>query len=111
VLPFMINGLSQETANKINLAVLIGAGHEATFEFHLSYWLGGSPPEKSIHHILPEVKKMKGTKILCLYGKDEEDSLCRDLDKHSAQIVLLKGGHHFGGDYSSIADIILKEKE
>lgn len=109
VLPFMINGLSQETANKVNLAVLIGPGHEAAFEFHISYWLGGSPPDKSIYPILPEVQKINDLKVLCLYGDSEKDSLCRDLNMDQFKVIPLKGGHHFGGDYMDIAEIILKE--
>ena len=109
VLPFMINGLSPETANKVSLAALIGPGHEAAFEFHVTYWLGGSPPEASVYPVLPQIKKIKGMKVLCLYGESENDSACKGLDTVMAKVVPLKGGHHFGGDYKSIAEIILRE--
>ncbi len=109
VLPFMINGLSRETAKKVSLAVLVGPDQKAAFEFHITYWLGGSPPEKSVYPVLPEVKKIKDMRVLCLYGESEKDPLCRELDPNSVTVVPLKGGHHFGGDYRSIAEIILKK--
>jgi type IV secretory pathway VirJ component len=46
---------------------------------------------------------------MCLYGESENDSACKGLDPVMAKVVPLKGGHHFGGDYQSIAEIILKE--
>ncbi len=44
-------------------------------------------------------------------GEDETDSLCSELKKSEIQVVQTRGGHHFGGDYRSIAEIILKETE
>ena len=109
VLPFMINGLSRDMADKVSLAVLLGPGREATFEFHLTYWLGGALPRESAYPLLPEVRKMKGIKVLCLYGESEDESVCRDLNEDMVKTVALKGGHHFAGEYVPIADIILNE--
>jgi type IV secretory pathway VirJ component len=61
--------------------------------------------------VLPEVEKLKGKNILCFYGDDEENSLCKKLDGSLTRVVMLKGGHHFGGDYRTIAETILKEAE
>jgi len=49
--------------------------------------------------------------MLCLQGSKENDSLCRKLDSSIAQSIVLQGGHHFGGDYEAISDIIVKELE
>jgi type IV secretory pathway VirJ component len=59
--------------------------------------------------VLPEVKRLKGKRMLCLQGSKENDSLCRKLDSSIAQSIVLQGGHHFGGDYEAISDIIVKE--
>ena len=59
--------------------------------------------------MLPEVRKLRGSKILCLYGEEENESPCRQLDRNLAQSFVLRGGHHFGGDYEAIARIILNE--
>jgi type IV secretory pathway VirJ component len=110
VLPFMVNRLSPETLERIELAVLLGPGYEADFEFHISDWLGAAPAKTSLP-VLPEVEKLKENriKVLCFMGEDERDSLCGALKGDAAQVIRTRGGHHFGGDYKDIAESILKE--
>ena len=45
--------------------------------------------------------------MLCIYGEEENDSLCPKLDPHKFTVVKLKGGHHFDGNYDSLARTIL----
>jgi len=59
--------------------------------------------------VFPEVEKLKGKKILCFCGEEETDSLCHKMDASLAKIIILKGGHHFGGDYEGITETLLKE--
>jgi type IV secretory pathway VirJ component len=110
VLPFVLNRMSPEIAGRVRMAVLLGPGHEAGFEFHLSDWLGDAPSSDSLP-VLPEVKKLEDSKIrvLCFLGEDEKDSLCRDLKGDVAKVIPMKGGHHFGGNTQTIAEIILRE--
>jgi type IV secretory pathway VirJ component len=44
---------------------------------------------------------------LCIYGENDADSACKTLTGHDGSAVELPGGHHFGGGYAEIADIIL----
>ena len=44
---------------------------------------------------------------MCIYGEDETDNACSSLDKASFNLVEMKGGHHFAGDYDKLASIIL----
>jgi type IV secretory pathway VirJ component len=105
VLPFIVNRLPRDLRETVPLVVLIGPGKDADFEFHLTDWVGGSP--RSSLPILPEAEKLRGMKVLCLYGEEEEDSLCRELDRTIAGRLAFKGGHHFGGRYRAIADRIV----
>jgi type IV secretory pathway VirJ component len=52
---------------------------------------------------------LRGTKVLCFYGSEEADSLCKDLAPSLAKAILLKGGHHFDGNYQAMAGTILRE--
>ena len=108
VLPFMVNRLPDTTLARIQGIALLGPSDTAEFEFHLTDWLGGHSAKK-VYSVLPEVEKLKGMKVLCLYGEEERDSLCRTLDTGLGKIIPLKGGHHFAGGYEAIADTILKE--
>lgn len=108
VLPFMANRLPQELLAHASVIVLLGPAHMADFEFHLTDWLP-SAPSTSARPILPEVEKLSGTKILCIYGEEETETLCKDLDPQRATIIPLKGGHHFDGNYQAMAARIVRE--
>ena len=109
VLPFMANRLPPELLAKVPLIALIGLSRAVTFEFHVAEWLGVSSSKEL--PVLPEVRKLKGARILCLYGASEQDSLCRDLDPGLATLISLPGSHHFGGNYQAVVEVILKELE
>jgi type IV secretory pathway VirJ component len=104
VLPFMVSRLPPDLRSRVRLVALLGPGRTATFEFHVSEWLGGKgggPPTA------PEIARLAGLRVLCLYGADETDSACPMIRQGLAQVERLPGGHHFGGSYASIADRIL----
>jgi type IV secretory pathway VirJ component len=104
VLPFAVNGLSAATRSHVALVAVLGISAHAVFEFHLSDWIGddgeGTPT-------LPELRRLGGLPLLCVYGADEDDSPCTQLDRAQATIVKLPGGHHFDGDYPGLARTIL----
>ena len=107
VLPSAANHLSADLLGKVKLLALLGPSQKATFEFHVSDWLGGGG---SGSPVLPEVKKLGGhPPVLCLHGAKEEDSLCPELTPAQGRSVELPGAHHFGGDYDAVAALILKE--
>ena len=45
--------------------------------------------------------------LQCVYGDEEEDTLCRDPALAGAEIIRTSGGHHFDGDYRALAQHIL----
>jgi type IV secretory pathway VirJ component len=106
VLPFMINRLPADLQSKIQLLAFLGPAKKAEFEFHLTDWVGsfgdGGEP------IAPEINKLK-QKSLCFYGDNEKDTACPSVQTKLAKIIPLKGGHHFNGDYQTLAKSILQE--
>jgi len=106
VLPFMVSRLPQPVQDKILGIALLGLAQEASFEISVSNWLGsaGSAPIK----IEPEIEKLTNFKVLCIYGSEEDDTLCREANKpipewHSIE---MPGGHHFGNDFKTLANRI-----
>jgi type IV secretory pathway VirJ component len=104
VLPFMATRLPPDLRSRVRLVALLGPGRTATFEFHVREWLGGGgggPPTA------PEIARLAGLRVLCLYGEDETDSACPMIRPGLARVERLPGGHHFGGSYANIAGRIL----
>lgn len=105
VLSFAVNRLPTDSRARVTKTVLISPGLLATFEFHVSSWLGGSGDVP----ILPEALKLPAASTVCLYGQDEGDSLCPKLADSQAHVRALPGGHHYNGDYGHVAGAILEQ--
>ena len=104
VLPFAVNRLPAATKGPVSLMAILGMSEHALFEFHVSSWISD---DNSGPATLPEVNRVTGMPVLCIYGEDEHDSLCPKLDPKKFNIVKVKGGHHFDGNYAGLADDIL----
>jgi type IV secretory pathway VirJ component len=105
VLPFAVNRLPTATRSHVALAAILGMSEHALFEFHVSNWVSD---DNSGPLTLPEVNSISGVPVLCIYGEEEHDSLCPKLDPKRFNVVRLKGGHHFEGNYTQLAEEILK---
>ncbi len=104
VLPFAVNRLPPATRSQVALTAIIGMSEHALFEFHVSSWVAD---DESGPATLPEVQRISGIPVLCVYGEEETDSLCPQLDPRRITVVKLKGGHHFDGNYAGLAQAIL----
>jgi type IV secretory pathway VirJ component len=104
VLPFAVNRMGPATREKVERVALIGISQDAAFEFHVTNWLGGGTNGLPT---APEMRKLSASNTLCIYGDDDQDSLCPMVQPANAKVIKLSGGHHFGGDYASLATVIL----
>ncbi len=108
VLPFAVNRLPPQTRSQVKLVALLGISTTASLEFHVTHWLGGG---NNGLPTAPEVRRLSAANTLCVYGDDDDDSLCPSVAPANARIVKLSGGHHFGGDYGRLAQLILDAAE
>jgi type IV secretory pathway VirJ component len=110
VLPFLVTRLPPAVLAKIERVVFLGLGPTATFEFHLSEWLGTSDTQDS-RPVAEEIRRLpRDTRFVCLYGADEADqSACPGLTSFGVSVHALPGDHHFADDYARIAEKLLEE--
>jgi type IV secretory pathway VirJ component len=106
VLPFMVSRLPDDLRKRIRVVALLGVSPAAGFEFHLTDLLGAA--HSADRPTVPEISRLRGLRVLCVYGADETDSACRDLPTGLATVVAMPGGHHFEGAYHEIARRILE---
>jgi type IV secretory pathway VirJ component len=103
VLPFAVNRLPATTRELVQLTTLIGLSETAAFEFHVANWFGGSGDQP----VKPETNRLSAADTLCIHGEDDDESLCPTIGAEHAKVVNLRGGHHFGGDYRKLTELIV----
>ena len=104
--PFMISRLPPDLRSKLVLVALLGLANSTNFQFHFKDIFVESHRPSDVR-TLPELEKLRGMNLLCIYGEDEKDSGCRDAAPGLTKLVVRKGGHHFDDDFKAIADIVL----
>jgi type IV secretory pathway VirJ component len=104
VLPFVVNRLPADLRARVAAVNLLGLDSNASFEVTISDWIGadsGGPPTR------PELARLGNTRVLCVYGEGEKDSICPDLSSSTITRAQVGKGHHFSGEYAALADRIL----
>jgi len=107
IAPFIVNRLPSGLRQQVALIALLGPAERANFHFHWTDMLTetSKPTDRPI---LPELERLRGTPVLCVYGKDEKESLCRLADTSAVRVDRRSGRHHFDGDYDALANEILQ---
>jgi type IV secretory pathway VirJ component len=104
VLPFLVNRLPASTRASLVSAVALSLSTSATFEFHVSNWMGASGDRPT----LPEMLPLANGPMVCVYGTDDPEALCPELDPNTFVVIALPGTHHFNGDYERLSTIVLE---
>jgi type IV secretory pathway VirJ component len=107
VMPFVANRLPDELRERVGLIALLSVAQWAGFEFH---WkdLFVDTRRPTDRPVLPELERLRGTPVLCVYAGDEHDSLCRRIDQTLAQPYERGGGHRMDtDDADEVARVII----
>lgn len=105
VLPAAYNRLAENEKAKVSTVALLGLSDTAAFRFDVSGWFGGGGDPS--HPTMPEVSKMPPSLLQCIFGEDDDDSICPKLQGNGAEVVQMPGGHHFDDDYEAVARKIM----
>ncbi|WP_169728432.1 virulence factor family protein [Geminicoccus roseus] len=107
ILPAVWPLLSDDTRHAVTQVSLLALGTQAAFEFHVGSWVGWDDPDA--RPIPPDLARMDRRRVQCFFGADEspEETGCRSPEAAGTERVERPGGHHFDGDYATIAQTIL----
>jgi type IV secretory pathway VirJ component len=105
VLPFAVNRLPEPVRRRVALVALLSPSKSATFEFKVADWF----KDRNGVATRPEIDKLRGTKTICVYGTDDNDTVCTDVDARVARPIPLSGSHHFDRDYGALAGLITSQ--
>lgn len=101
VLPAIVNAMPQPDRARITSLGLLSVLPRTSFEIRVAGWLGQVVGEQAVRPAL-DTLSATGMPITCVYGRDDADSLCRDLPASVAKVVALPGGHDCSGDHAAI---------
>jgi type IV secretory pathway VirJ component len=105
VLPFTYNLLPAATRERVVQLSLLGLAGAANFEIRISGWFGAAPG-KDARPIRTALDAIDPGLVQCIYGADDVHSACRSL-LGTSEVIRTAGGHHFDGDYGTLALRIL----
>jgi type IV secretory pathway VirJ component len=105
--PFIANRLPSEVRSELALVALLAPAERASFQFHWTDLLTDTS-KPSDPPILPELERLRGAPVLCVYGKEEKESVCRLADTSAVRVDKRPGRHHFDGAYDAIAGEIIR---
>jgi type IV secretory pathway VirJ component len=103
--PFLVNRLSPPAKSRVAGVALLGPSETATFEFHLSSWIGGGADTR--YPTVPEIGRLS-VPVTCVFGTDEPDTVCGKIKGAHVRSVAIGHGHHFGGEYDRLVELILR---
>lgn len=106
LVPFAAARFDSSLKAQLRLIAMLGLEERAGFTFHFTDLLSKHSPKDGLP-VLPELERLRGISMLCVYGRNEEESLCRSVDSTLVTRFVRDGGHHFDGNYPAIAQTII----
>jgi type IV secretory pathway VirJ component len=106
--PFMVSRLPNDLRDRVALVALLGPSAWAGFQFHIVDLVTNTHRDGDLP-VAPEIERLRGTTVLCIYGRRDRDAICPSLDAAVARPVPRNGGHAVGGrEGAALADTILR---
>lgn len=111
IMPFIANRLPEDLRAHVELMAILSPASRASFKFHWRDLLFDTARPTDLP-VLPEVERLRGMQMLCVYGSKEKQPLCPTLESGLAQVVERDGGHRIGaGEAPALAQLILKRRK
>src|SRR5438105_1943363 len=77
LMPFAANRLPAELRQRVVLIAMLGLAPRVGWEFHFEDLFRAVRRPGDLE-TLPELEKLRGTRMMCVYGNEESSSQCRD---------------------------------
>jgi type IV secretory pathway VirJ component len=101
ITPFVVNRLPDSLKSQLSHVILLSPSTSTDFEIHLSDMLGIG--KKRSMDVVAEINRLGNQKTTSLFGEDENEFPVSKIKLSNYQSDIIKGGHHFDGDYGAVA--------
>ena len=103
--PFIVSRWPADLRDRINMVGLVSLSANANFQFHLIDLIRDVKRPDDVP-IAPELEKLRGMHVVCIYGTEEDDSGCLQADTSVVTRYARPGGHRLTGGFDAVADIL-----
>ncbi|MEP7344348.1 MAG: AcvB/VirJ family lysyl-phosphatidylglycerol hydrolase [Gemmatimonadaceae bacterium] len=103
--PFVASRWPSDLRERLNMVALVSLSQTANFHFHLIDLVRDVKRDDDVI-VAPELLKLRGLRVICIYGSDERDSGCRDADPTLVTKYERTGGHRLSGGFDAVAEIL-----
>ena len=101
--PFAASRLPPALQQRLTMVALVSPGLWAGFTFHLIDLIRDVHRDDDVA-VTPEIGRLGSLRVVCLYGRTDENSLCPRLSAGNVQVVELDGGHRITGGFAAMAE-------
>jgi type IV secretory pathway VirJ component len=103
--PFIAARWHADLRAKLNMVALISPGPAANFQFHLIDLIRDvdRPDDQPI---APEIERLRGLRVVCIFGTDERRSGCLGVDSTIVSRYARDGGHRLTGGFEAVVTIL-----
>jgi type IV secretory pathway VirJ component len=90
---------------RVRVIGLLAPGWSTSLEVTVAGWLGVVGEQQ--YDVTGAIAALPQDKVLCIYGTDDATSSCPLEHLPADAVIETKGGHHFDGDYDTLAQAIV----
>lgn len=105
IAPFVVARWPDDLKQKLNLVALVSMSTHANFHFRLVDLVRDVKRPDDLP-VVPELARLVGIRVVCIYGSEEKDSGCRAADPALVTKYERKGGHRLTGGFAEVASIL-----
>ena len=106
IAPFIVSRLPAELRARLALVALVGFTDHASFDFHWQDLLHDTRRSTDLP-TRPELDRIRGSRVLCVYGSEEKDSLCPSLEGSAVRVGRIPGGHVLDNSTGAAAGVLV----
>jgi type IV secretory pathway VirJ component len=103
--PFLVNRLGPDLRSNLRGVALFSPTLAANFTFHIED-LVRFVARKDDRPTVPQIDEIHGLPLLCVYGKEDKETLCPSLTPSQAELVPRDSGHRLH-DAGVLADLLI----
>lgn len=105
IAPFVAARWPADLRARLSMIALVSMSQKANFKYHLIDLVRDVERPDDVD-IAPEIAKLRGVRVICVYGEGDTHSGCPTADSTIVTRVPRAGGHRVTGGFDAIVDLL-----